>query len=232
MKIEPKFYKNWDDDNHCLQASVMMVLNTLNGAVDWNEVNDMTEYEDGLYSWSSAAAVMLAKRIAGVKLKSEFDYREFAINGEDYLKKHWVVEWFNKQKENASSGFQREQNFAKKLISENLFEKGNIGKKEVERLLKENLIIALVDPYKLAGKNGVAGHFVLTYGEDADNFLLHDPGLPPMPSWKVNKDSFIKAFRSDLIIIPKREIKFGLEIGRNDPCSCGSGKKWKKCCGK
>jgi preprotein translocase subunit SecA len=22
------------------------------------------------------------------------------------------------------------------------------------------------------------------------------------------------------------------KIGRNDPCSCGSGKKYKKCCGK
>ena len=22
------------------------------------------------------------------------------------------------------------------------------------------------------------------------------------------------------------------DIGRNDPCSCGSGKKYKKCCGK
>ena len=24
----------------------------------------------------------------------------------------------------------------------------------------------------------------------------------------------------------------GKEIGRNDPCPCGSGKKYKKCCGK
>ncbi len=25
-------------------------------------------------------------------------------------------------------------------------------------------------------------------------------------------------------------IKVGPKIGRNDPCSCGSGKKYKKCC--
>jgi preprotein translocase subunit SecA len=23
----------------------------------------------------------------------------------------------------------------------------------------------------------------------------------------------------------------GLKVGRNDPCPCGSGKKYKKCCG-
>jgi preprotein translocase subunit SecA len=27
-------------------------------------------------------------------------------------------------------------------------------------------------------------------------------------------------------------INVGVEIGRNDPCKCGSGKKYKKCCGK
>jgi uncharacterized protein YecA (UPF0149 family) len=32
---------------------------------------------------------------------------------------------------------------------------------------------------------------------------------------------------------PVKPIKAeGEEIGRNDPCPCGSGKKYKKCCGK
>ena len=30
---------------------------------------------------------------------------------------------------------------------------------------------------------------------------------------------------------PKTFVKTGPEIGRNDPCACGSGKKYKKCCG-
>ncbi|MDO8885705.1 preprotein translocase subunit SecA [Candidatus Oleimmundimicrobium sp.] len=30
----------------------------------------------------------------------------------------------------------------------------------------------------------------------------------------------------------KKPVKMGKKIGRNDPCSCGSGKKYKKCCGK
>jgi SEC-C motif domain protein len=29
----------------------------------------------------------------------------------------------------------------------------------------------------------------------------------------------------------KRQQQFQPKIGRNDPCSCGSGKKYKKCCG-
>lgn len=31
---------------------------------------------------------------------------------------------------------------------------------------------------------------------------------------------------------PVEPIKSGEKPGRNDPCSCGSGKKYKQCCGK
>ncbi|UJL48206.1 SEC-C domain-containing protein [Virgibacillus sp. NKC19-16] len=30
----------------------------------------------------------------------------------------------------------------------------------------------------------------------------------------------------------KNESKKSVKVGRNDPCPCGSGKKYKKCCGK
>ena len=31
---------------------------------------------------------------------------------------------------------------------------------------------------------------------------------------------------------PKPQTSSGLKVGRNDPCPCGSGKKFKKCCGR
>ena len=31
---------------------------------------------------------------------------------------------------------------------------------------------------------------------------------------------------------PKQPVKKGSKVGRNDPCPCGSGKKYKKCCGR
>jgi uncharacterized protein len=30
---------------------------------------------------------------------------------------------------------------------------------------------------------------------------------------------------------PSQPVQTSRKIGRNDPCSCGSGKKFKKCCG-
>jgi uncharacterized protein YecA (UPF0149 family) len=31
---------------------------------------------------------------------------------------------------------------------------------------------------------------------------------------------------------PEEEAESSVKIGRNDPCPCGSGLKYKKCCGK
>jgi len=34
------------------------------------------------------------------------------------------------------------------------------------------------------------------------------------------------------LVSPKTEVHQGPKVGRNDPCPCGSGKKYKKCCGR
>jgi hypothetical protein len=52
--------------------------------------------------------------------------------------------------------------------------------------------------------------------EMQDDDFLDDPShLPPTPAWQQLAPEYIPA--------PK--------IGRNEPCPCGSGKKYKKCCG-
>ena len=38
-------------------------------------------------------------------------------------------------------------------------------------------------------------------------------------------------FEHGKVIGPKPTVREAPKIGRNDPCSCGSGKKFKKCCG-
>jgi hypothetical protein len=52
--------------------------------------------------------------------------------------------------------------------------------------------------------------------DDVDPALLSDPELPP-PTAYAPAGPFVRE---------------GPKVGRNDPCPCGSGKKYKKCCGK
>ena len=36
----------------------------------------------------------------------------------------------------------------------------------------------------------------------------------------------------EILLNPVKSIATENKVGRNEPCSCGSGKKYKKCCGK
>ena len=57
------------------------------------------------------------------------------------------------------------------------------------------------------------------------------PWLYGLPEWDgrlsaERRHEITKEFRSSQIFVREKK------IGRNDPCPCGSGKKYKKCCGK
>ena len=55
--------------------------------------------------------------------------------------------------------------------------------------------------------------------------------LYELPQWE---PIFTEEKRRELYLEQKKSgtIRKGPKIGRNDPCPCGSGKKYKKCCGK
>lgn len=55
--------------------------------------------------------------------------------------------------------------------------------------------------------------------------------LYELPQWD---DIFSKDRQKELYMEQKKSgtVIKGAKIGRNDPCPCGSGKKYKKCCGK
>ena len=55
--------------------------------------------------------------------------------------------------------------------------------------------------------------------------------LYQLPQWD---EIFTKERQKELYLEQKKSgtIVKGAKIGRNDPCPCGSGKKYKKCCGR
>ena len=56
--------------------------------------------------------------------------------------------------------------------------------------------------------------------------------------WLYNLEAWDKIFtsekRKELYLSQKKSgtVVKGKKVGRNDPCTCGSGKKYKHCCGK
>ena len=47
----------------------------------------------------------------------------------------------------------------------------------------------------------------------------------------LEKDPEAKKRLRQMVLEPTRRQQKRMKIGRNDPCPCGSGKKYKKCCG-
>jgi hypothetical protein len=67
---------------------------------------------------------------------------------------------------------------------------------------------------------------VFELNEVPPRFEDTDPELGELIKWWSNKGNAI--FGNILETVVKNQPK----VGRNDPCPCGSGKKYKKCCGK
>lgn len=56
--------------------------------------------------------------------------------------------------------------------------------------------------------------------------------LRQMKKWMKEHEAELKAEQAGGIPKVETVVHEGPRIGRNDPCPCGSGKKYKKCCGK
>ena len=76
------------------------------------------------------------------------------------------------------------------------------------------------------------------------NFLLNVPRTtthqPPAPSafaappqpGQANPSDIVSQAADDVNKPKPKPVRTGPKVGRNDPCPCGSGKKFKNCCGR
>ena len=202
----PVFYSNKPDDNHCLQASLLIVLNSLGYSVSWKEINRLTSYDSRYYSWTITAASIISQYIPKAKFMTRIDYRKFADQGEQYLKQIWDENWFNTQQSHASPGFIREQNFAKNFKGNYVLLSKKPTVKKLTSLLKGNFLIALINPYIIRGEDGAAGHFVVVYSKFKNNFVYHDPGNPPIKGARSECEIFLKAMSDEFLVVPNNTV--------------------------
>jgi len=207
MTGPPPFFGNKKDNNHCIQGALLIVLNALGYNKGWRFVEDLTHYEDGLWTWCATAAAGMNDIVPGTRIYSNLDYVQFASRGEEFFREHnrGRPEWFNIQREHASPGFSKEQRAAAVLVAAGNFEHRQLTLADVEQLVINHLLIALVDSGLLVGQGESFAHFVVVYASEGDHFVLHDPGLPPRPKLRVQKSTFMTAFQNELIAVPREE---------------------------
>lgn len=194
MKQVP-FFANLPDGTHCYQAALKMVLTYfINKEWSDEELDQITQKLKDKWTWPTASLIWLLKNGFEIKMIEEFSYEAFADKGKDYLIEKCGIEVANAQE--ANSDIQREKRLAVEFVQSG----GRVDYripawKDLEYLFKaEYLIICNINANLLYNHSGYSGHFVVPIAMTNKEIILHDPGLPPAPSIKVEKEVFEKAW--------------------------------------
>lgn len=191
----PLFCPNTPDNTHCFQACIKMLLKEYfpSEEYSWNELEQKTAKVEGLWTWPMAGLLWLSQKEIEVKVIWKFKFESFIQQGGDYLIERYGERVGNEQI--AHSNIEQERHYASEFIKNSEIENRVATNGDIERLLDEGyLLICNIDLGVLNNVDKFLGHFVLIYGYDDENYLMHDPGLPPRESRKVKKDLFNKSW--------------------------------------
>lgn len=188
------FVSNTPDGMRCVPAVFKMLYKYfLNEDLSWVEIDKLMNVIPKKGVWTFTALTDLAKR--GVKIKhiEPVDYQKLHDQGVDYLYevvgKETADYYVNKS--NIASVIPYIPEFMKQV-------KVDVRKADIEEVvsaLRENKLVSMeIDACRLNDTEGFSLHYVLVFGLEGEDVILHDPGLPAMESRKVKIEKLNKAF--------------------------------------
>jgi hypothetical protein len=195
MDYDVAFVPNTDDDLHCLQSAYLMIIKFFDPdfKISWQQLDKATGFEKNKGTWSMAGLLWLKEKGFDVKHLTIFDYDKFATEGGDYLIEVYgeeVGDWSVKH-----SNLPLERQRAKRMKESGIVINKVPTRSDIKRYLDDGYLVkTLVNARKLNGKKGYFGHAVIIKGYDNKHFIIHDPGLPPLPNRKVKYEDFEAAW--------------------------------------
>lgn len=188
------FVANHPDNMHCVNAVFRMVHQYFfKKDLSWEEIDLLTHAIPGKATWTFVGEMEFVKKGLGVSNIEPVDYQKLYDKGVNYLT--GIVG------EQTAKYYLEKSNIASVLpyIPEYLktveHEARRASLKEIIGFLKQGVLIgAEVNSKILNQKEGFDLHFILLYDFDGKNFILHDPGFPPIKSRKVDIKEFNQCF--------------------------------------
>ncbi len=180
------FYANDEGNMRCMLAVYRSVIFYFLGKEpSWEELEKLTGYMPGRAAWTAKAlSEMTAGYHLSVKMIDPFNYKQFAREGEDYLYDMYdneEVQWYL----NNSNVLEIKPYLTKFLASVRPVCRRATLQDIDEMLDEERLVFVTVNSRVLNDKEGFSSHAILVIGRDNDNYIIHDPGLPPQPYRRV-----------------------------------------------
>ncbi|HVX58762.1 MAG TPA: hypothetical protein VG964_03445 [Candidatus Saccharimonadales bacterium] len=195
MKIAKQvpFYSNHDDDMHCMMSVYASIVEYFLGKkLSWRELESLTGYESGRAAWSVEALPRLADMGLDVRMIESFDYRRYLDEGEDYLKGKYSQEQLDWHYKN--SNIREMQRWIPSFLDKIKHEVRTPSLKDIDGLLAEKrLIFVTLNSRRLNGRGGFVSHAILVIDKEGDEYIVHDPGLPPKPYRRINSDLLLQA---------------------------------------
>ncbi len=190
--------------------------------------------------WESLADIMLELELPMLKGRSREEYAslkqispweiQMVSPGED------VENSKNKHIYEFPANIQEQIYLAEQSDRPSLDALWNYQKKE--GIISEEFLFLLAEAYTSCGDSKKAAKLIRELknssarGKNAAEFLLREPESPSGTSTEDDDPFFWEPLWEDVPAVQQPYVRTTQKIGRNDPCPCGSGKKYKKCCGK
>lgn len=195
MSKSVPFYSNTPDDTHCFQAALKMAIEYFMSETNlsFEAMDKFTGKKENLWTWPMRGVINLAQMGFNIVDVDYFSLESFIENPESYLVKRYGQEVGEAQIKH--SDLDAAVKDCEEYLKLGLHQERIPDQEEIKKLIDEGyLVICNVNSQTLHNKKGYVGHFVVIFDYDAANFMLHDPGLPPIENLKVSFDQFKKGW--------------------------------------
>ena len=107
---------------------------------------------------------------------------------------------------------------------------------DLGQINKESAFIAISQGMEAKVRGRMKAHKPITFDDLTNEIRKDEKFLEQMKRLEIYMEDIEKIasgyLKQETLDKIKATIETKVKIGRNDPCPCGSGKKYKKCCGK
>lgn len=162
----------------------------------WPELEGLTGYKPGVAAWTVGILPRMDAMGFDIRMIEPFDYEQYQKDGEIYLEKVYEPEELAQYKKMSNILEMREQLPA--FLEHVKHENRQATLEDIDQFLSEDrLVFVTVNGRTLNNKPGFYPHAILVIGREGDEYVVHDPGLPPIPYRHVKPEILQKAMRDD-----------------------------------
>ena len=191
--IKVPFYPNHKDDMHCEMSVYASVLDYFLGKkYSWEQLEKLVGFKKRKAAWTVQPLPKMAAMGLDISMIEPFDYERYLKDGKKYLSTLYSkeeIDWYCEH-----SNILEMTKYIPEFLKTVNHQTRRAILADIDSMLKEGrLVFITVNSRALNNRPGFVSHALLIFDKEGDDYIAHDPGLPPMPSRKIPAGTLWKA---------------------------------------